>query len=249
LAANVKNVLIKNLNNMEENKEEIKKEVEQNLPKKTGLSLPSAIVVAGFLISFSVIFSSTQKGEAEVSNQTTKDVAIPEVTEADFIQGDKNAEITLVEYSDFSCGFCARYHPTMKKIVSEYKGKVRWVYRHLPIFNKPAAISSTCVGNILGDESFFLYADKIFENQKDINQDFLKKEALALGLTDSQYETCINDQELSDKISRDFTSVRVLAGFNATPHTVLIDKSGNMYPFSGALPYEDVSALIDSILK
>lgn len=234
---------------MEENKEEIKTKESEVLPRKTGLSLPSAIVVAGLLISFSVIFSSTQKGKTDVSNQGTKDVAIPEVTDADFIQGDKNAEITIVEYSDFSCGFCARYHPTMKKIVEEYKGKVRWVYRHLPIFNKPAAVASSCVGNILGDESFFLYADKIFENQKDINQDFLKKEALLLGLTDSQYETCINDKVLNDKISEDFTSVRVLAGFNATPHTVLIDKSGNMYPFSGALPYEEVSTLVNSLLK
>ncbi len=234
---------------MEENKEEIKTKEPEVLSKKTGLSLPSAIVVAGILLSFSVIFSSTQKGQVDGSVQGTKDVAIPDVTEADFIQGDKNAEINIVEYSDFSCGFCARYHPTMKKIVSEYKGKVRWVYRHLPIFNKPAAVASSCVGNILGDEAFFLYADKIFENQKDINQDFLKKEALLLGLTDSQYENCINDKVLNDKISEDFTSVRVLAGFNATPHTVMIDKNGNMYPFSGALPYEEVSTLVNSLLK
>lgn len=234
---------------MEENNEEIKTAEPQIVPKKNGLSLPSAIVVAGVLISFSLIFSSTNKGQADVSNQSTKNVGIPEVTDADFIQGDKNAEITLVEYSDFSCGFCARYNPTLKKIMSEYKGKVRWVYRHLPIFNKPAAIASSCVGNLLGDESFFVYADKLFENQKDINQDFLKKEALALGVTDTEYEACINDKVLNAKIAEEFTSVRVLAGFNATPHTVLIDKNGNMYPFSGALPYEDVSTLINSLLK
>lgn len=223
--------------------------MEQEISKKPSLSLPNAIVVAGILISLALIFSSTNKNFTQEKQVEKTSLAIPEVTEDDFIKGEAKAEITLVEYSDFSCSFCARYHPTMKRIVEEYKGKVKWVYRHLPIFNKPAAVASSCVGNILGDETFFLYADKLFENQKDINQDLLKREALALGLTDSQYETCINDKELNDKISREFTSVRVLAGFNSTPHTVIIDKDGKMYPFSGALPYEEVSALIDSILE
>lgn len=225
---------------------------EQEVVKKSGLSLPGAIVVAGFLISLAILFSSSggdNPKQAESGIVTSKDVAIPEVTEGDFIQGSSKADITIVEYSDFSCGFCAKYHPTMKQIVSNYEGKVKWVYRHLPIFNKPAAVSSSCVGNILGDEAFFKYADKLFENQKDINSDLLKREALALGLKDSEYDSCINDKVLNDKISSEFTSVRVLAGFNGTPTSVLIDKDGNMYPFSGALPYEEVSALVDSFLK
>lgn len=216
--------------------------------KKLMVSIPQAIVVAGVLISLSVIFSSSQSSNTSAELGSVKQVPIPEVTEADFILGNKNAEITLVEYSDFSCGFCARYHPTMKQIVAEYDGKVRWVYRHLPIFNKPAAVSASCVGNTLGDTSFFSYTDTLFANQKNIDSALLKREALALGMTDSDYEACINDKELQDTITKEFTAVRVLAGFNATPYSVLIDKKGNMHPFSGALPYEEVSALIDSLL-
>lgn len=222
---------------------------EKELPKKSGISLPNAIVVAGLLISLSLVFSSANKSAPNPAAQNAKSVAIPEVTDEDFIKGNPKAEITLVEYSDFSCGFCARYHPTMKRIVEEYDGKVRWVYRHLPIFNKPAAVASTCIGNILGDEVFFQYADTLFENQKDINQEFLKSQALMLGIDETKYETCINDAEVNDKVSREFSSTRVLAGFNSTPSSVLIDKDGNMYPFSGALPYEDISALVDSLIK
>jgi protein-disulfide isomerase len=224
---------------------------DQEVPKKASLSLPSAIIVAGVLISLAIIFSSSS-GKMTVQNDAGAkigDVAIPDVTEDDFIKGNAKAEITIVEYSDFSCSFCAKYHPTMKQIVENYEGKVRWVYRHLPIFNKPAAVASSCVGNILDDEAFFKYADKLFENQKDINGDLLKREALALGIIDSEYESCINDKELNDKISSEFTSVRVLAGFNGTPTSVLIDKNGNKYTFSGALPYEEVSALVDSFLE
>jgi protein-disulfide isomerase len=227
------------------------KEVEEKKEKinKNQLTLPSAIVVAGVLISLALIFSSS--GNAEVKSAPTEEgnPPIEEVTDADFIKGSSKAEVTVIEYSDFSCSFCARYHPTMKRLVEEYDGKVKWVYRHLPIFNKPAAVASSCVGNILGDESFFLYADKLFANQKDINGELLKREALALGVNEIEYDSCINDKELNDKITREFTTVRVLAGFNATPHTVIVDKSGKMYPFSGALPYEEVSALIDSVIE
>lgn len=224
-------------------------EKEEKKVPKNSLSIPSAIVVAGVLISLAMIFASSSKVSEPAPSLSSNSIPIPAVTEDDFIMGPSNAEITLIEYSDFSCSFCARYHPTMKKIVEEYKGKVRWVYRHLPIFNKPAAVASQCVGNILGDKKFFEYADVLFDNQRDINADLLRREALNIGLTENQYDSCINDKDLNDKISRDFTTARVLAGFNATPYTVLIDQKGEMYSFSGALPYEDVSALVDSFLE
>lgn len=218
---------------------------------KVGLNLSSAIVVAALLISGSILFANFSK-ENNQNNQlqiSEKDVPIPPVTEKDFIKGDINAEVVLIEYSDFSCGFCARYHPTMKRVVEDYKGKVAWVYRHLPIFNKNAAVSSTCVGNILGDEAFFKYADKLFENQQNLNAEIFKKEALALGISENQYDTCINDKSVEDQINRDFSVARNLAGFNSTPTSVLVTKDGQRYTFSGALPYEEVVAQIDFILN
>lgn len=230
---------------------ENKKEESVEKKEKSGLSLGSAIVVGALLISGAILFSnfSDVGSGGDLNTKTQNDLPIADVTEEDFIKGDINAEVLLVEYSDFSCGFCARYHPTMKRIVEEYKGKVAWVYRHLPIFNKSAAVASTCVGNILGDESFFLYADKIFENQKDVNSDFLKKEAISLGVKEGDYDKCINDKNINDQISRDFSLARNLAGFNSTPTTVLITKDGKKYPFTGALSFEEVSAQIDFILE
>ncbi len=243
-----------NQNQNEENLSHKESLPEENPPikKQSNISLPAAIVLAGVIVAGAILISnSAPKSPINplTPSSDKKDLAIPEVTEEDFIKGDKNAEITLIEYADFSCGFCAHYHPTLEKIVADYDGKVKWVYRHLPIFNKPAAVSSSCVGNTLGDEKFFMYAATLYKNQKDINGDLLKREALALGMNEGDYDACINDAEVSDKISKDFTSVRVLAGFNATPYTVLVDKEGNMYPFSGALPYEDVANLIDTFIK
>ncbi len=58
---------------------------------------------------------------------------IPGIQKNDYIRGDKNAEIYLIEYSDLECPFCKRFHPTAKQVVDDYNGKVAWVYRHYPI--------------------------------------------------------------------------------------------------------------------
>lgn len=52
----------------------------------------------------------------------------PQITSSDHMRGNKNAKVTLVEYSDFECPFCKQFHPTMKQVLQTYGGKVRWVY-------------------------------------------------------------------------------------------------------------------------
>ena len=74
--------------------------------------------------------------------------SVPAVAADEHIRGDKNAAVTIVEYSDFQCPFCSRFHPTMQQIMTDYKGKVRWVFRHFPLsFHpnaEPAANASEC---------------------------------------------------------------------------------------------------------
>lgn len=224
-----------------ENEEKIEAEPKKN----NNMSLAFSIIVAAVLISGAIIFSSSAKNN---DGGAPGNIPIDEVSAEDFVRGNPNAEITLIEYSDFSCSFCGKHHPTLKKLIENYDGKVKWVYRHLPIFNQPAAVASQCVGNIGGNDKFWEYSDILMNDQKSINQDFLKEKAVLLGIDAGKYETCINDGVVSSKISKDFSRTRILAGFNSTPSQVLIDASGNMYPFTGALSYEEMKALIDSVL-
>lgn len=83
------------------------------------------------------------------------------------IRGDKNAKITIVEFSDFQCPFCNRSYPTMKQILQDYKGKVRLVYKHLPIPSlhpnaQKAAEASECANE---QGKFWEFHDQLFENQ------------------------------------------------------------------------------------
>lgn len=214
--------------------------------KKKVLNLPGAIVIAAVIIASSIFINKGGVG-SEASADSLDLVA--EVNEEDFVRGNDRAPITVIEYADFSCHFCAQYHPTLQKIVADFDGKVRWVYRHLPIFNKEAAIASSCVGRIGGDDAFWRYADTLYLNTDKFSTEFYQKGATDLGIKADTYEACINDPLISSKINREFTQARLLLGFNATPSTVIVDKAGRKFSFAGALSYEDVATAIEGLAK
>ncbi len=89
---------------------------------------------------------------------------VPLSLPTDHIYGKQNAEITIIEYSDYECPFCKRIHPTLKKIVDDSNGSVNWIYRHWPLhqhsFEKLAA--AECVAKIKGNDAFWKYSDLLF---------------------------------------------------------------------------------------
>lgn len=93
---------------------------------------------------------------------------VTSVEEGEHILGNPaTAQVTIIEYSDFECPFCARFHPTLKKIVSESNGNVAWVYRQFPLVQIhqhafERAIASECVAKIKGNDAFWKYGDLLF---------------------------------------------------------------------------------------
>lgn len=100
----------------------------------------------------------------EVSAESSLE-GVPPVTDADHYQGPQDAQIVLVEYSDFECPFCKNFHPTMNQVMSEYNN-VAWVYRHYPLAFHPqaqkAAEAAECVAQQVGDEAFWQFTDTLF---------------------------------------------------------------------------------------
>ena len=96
---------------------------------------------------------------------------IPPVTEEDHLLGDKNADIIVVEYSDFECPYCKKFQDSMKKAVTLSNGKVAWVYRNWPLhqnsFEKLA--NAECVAKLKGNEAFWKYSDLLFGMSKTAN--------------------------------------------------------------------------------
>ena len=138
---------------------------------------PVAILVMGVMISLSILAAggginlSFEKGEGadRVANEPTPSGdAGPSVTADDYIRGNPNAPITIVEYSDLECPFCARHHPVMKQLANAYSpDDFAWIYRHFPLSSiHPNAQSlseaSECAFEIGENNGFWAFIDKVF---------------------------------------------------------------------------------------
>src|SRR3989338_6499480 len=107
----------------------------------------------------------------------------------DAILGDKNAEVTIIEFSDYQCPFCGRFwSDTLPSIKSEYidSGKVKLVFRDFPLTSihplaQPSAEAVECVREKGGDEAYYKMHDKIFANQPSLSESNLKAWAKELG--------------------------------------------------------------------
>lgn len=84
-------------------------------------------------------------------------------------RGADNAPVTIVEFSDFQCPFCSRALPTVKQVLNEYKDKVKFVYKHMPLVSiHPRAHVAAQAAECAKDQGkFWEFHDQLFEKQTD----------------------------------------------------------------------------------
>lgn len=195
-----------------------------------------------------------ERGEADARAKAVRPVA----KERDHIRGNPDAPVTLVEYSDFECPFCKRFHLTVKQVMDEFKGKVRWVYRHFPLDElhpvkaRREAVASECAAEIGGNDAFWKFADRFYEltpsnNRTDIDK-VLPQIAREIGLDKAKFESCLASSRHDRRVQEDFESAAASGG-RGTPWSIVVSKSGKTYPLSGAQPYAAVKQLIDLALR
>lgn len=179
----------------------------------------------------------------------------PAVSDKDHIQGATNPKVTLIEYSDFSCGYCARVHPTLKRLVEEYSGEVAWVYRHFLLSpTGPARIvaeTSECVAAYNGNDAFWKFISGYFEKLSTestmMNQDSLMSYIETLGYNKAQIEKCVNNKEFSQNIDDDIAGGKAI-GIGGTPNIIIQSQNGEIELVPGAAPYEDFVEKIEKYL-
>ncbi|PWB39165.1 MAG: hypothetical protein C3F02_00090 [Parcubacteria group bacterium] len=107
----------------------------------------------------------------QLKTMTDDTIVIPAVDKnKDWIKGDKNASISIVEYSDMQCPYCQRFHGTMIQVMDAYKDKINWIYRHFPLtsihdYAMDLAQASECVGEISGNDAFWKFVDSSVQTQ------------------------------------------------------------------------------------
>lgn len=176
------------------------------------------------------------------SKPTSGKVSI-KVDEDDHIRGNKDAKITIVEFSDYQCPYCARFHTTLEKVMENYPDEVRWVYKHFPLdsihpYARKAAEASECAGE---QNKFWEYNDKLFANQSSINIAYLSTVAKELKLDTKKFDKCLADGTYAKKVDDDFQYGKKL-GVTGTPGAFL-----NGQKLGGAVPYEQLEAMIEEL--
>ncbi|MFA5935723.1 MAG: thioredoxin domain-containing protein [Patescibacteria group bacterium] len=121
------------------------------------------------------------------------------------LEGPFAAKVTIVEFLDFQCPGCGGYHPVLKQMREEFKGRIKFVARHFPLVEihenaLGAAIASVCAQR---QNKFFEYADVLFANQDYLRRNDLEKYAEELGLDTGAFNTCLDDKTAQEQVARD----------------------------------------------
>lgn len=195
--------------------EEQKKRKLKELYRRIALWSFAILVIGGGVFGMVKLASrSPQDGGPAVTSDA--------VSAEDWVKGNQDAQVVLIEYSDFQCPACAFYYPLLKNLTGEYGDQIAMVYRHFPLPNhqnaKPAAYAAEAAGR---QGKFWEMHDMIFENQEEwqgkrsADEIFLTY-AQALNLHEDQFKTDVASKEIKEKVATAYQNATGL-GLNSTP--------------------------------
>jgi protein-disulfide isomerase len=133
-----------------------------------------------------------------------RDQPVPAVSPSEHIRGNVNAPVTIIEYSDFQCPFCARFHEVLKAAVAS-GSQVRWVYRHLPLSEiHPMAVPAAEAAECASDQGqFWEYAELLFQRQEQLDDLQLVAIANDLGLDEQRFTACRQSRGQRERVAFD----------------------------------------------
>lgn len=216
------------------------------------------LIIAAFLVgkfwTENQYLKATKGTEGTKTGQATPSPAVPEqkaleakealeLAATGLVKGNPNAQVTIVEFSDFQCPYCGKAEPTLKQIFETYKDKVKLIYRHYPLpFHEnafAAALASMCANE---QGKFWEYHDKLFENQEKLTSPDLKNYASQLGLETDKFNPCLDNKKYKAQVDKDYNDGQA-AGVSGTPAFFI---NGRLV--AGAQPFESFKSIIDEEL-
>ena len=234
--------------------------------KKQDLAMPIAIVIAGILIAGAVIYSDTEKTDASklaatpnnietmVENSTVDQRDL--ISSTGHIRGDKKAPLTLVEFSDPECPYCAHFHATVDELFDKYgkDGTLAWQYIHLfPFDDRPdahpnaraQAEAAECAGSIGGEDMFWTFLSRVFEAEEPRDMNAIAND---LGLDTASFNACMENNTFADSVSKQQDLSYNTLGLRGTPHSIVILEDGTGYQINGAYPIDTVAITLEAAL-
>jgi len=220
--------------------------------------LALSIIVASFIIGGSLIYGAgARSGDAggfaaQVAGTNERQENAPLRTnnptaDDDVILGDPDAPVTIIEFGDFQCPFCAKLHREVSPTIREKyiaTGKAKMVYRDFPLDQlHPEARGSAEAAQCAGEQgSYWLYHDALFARQTQLGNALYSSLARELGLNGDAFDTCLTSGKYRDEVEKDYQD-GVAAGVQGTPATFV---NGTL--ISGAVPLAQFEAAIEAAL-
>ena len=175
-----------------------------------------------FLRFFSILFTFLFIGQLNAKD-------LSKIQEDDWVLGDENAPITMIEYASLSCPHCAAFHiNTLPKIKKEYieTGKVKFVFRAFP-FNLPA-LHASMIARCAGQELYYKYLNALFSLQKswvkENFQEYLFKIVQNGGTTKEEFDLCLMDENLQNQILENQIRANKEYNIKTTPSFIINGK-------------------------
>jgi len=225
--------------------------------------LLSILILLAFILIFAAgIYSNIQKNKKIEAiskledNPVIGETSINYQTKNDIILGNQNAPITIIEYASLSCPHCANfYNNVFAQIKEKYidKGKVKFIYRDFPLNQSAmlASIVSLCNARNNNNDSnkYYKFIKTLFKNQNNwaFSNDFfdkLRSLAKLNGMTDKEFDVCVNNQKLVEEILQNRLKAANDLKINSTPSFIMNGKL-----IGGYRNFRDFSRIIDTELK
>ena len=227
--------------------------------------LPVSILVAGVMISGSILYAMNKGGaspKAEVPTGGNPTVGQPAavdrgtllaVQERDVILGDPKASVTVIEYGDYQCPFCVRFfEQTEPQIIEQYvkTGKGKFIFRDLA-FLGPESIEAGEAAECAKDQGkFWVFHDALYaaegkdgqEHNGNLNRELFVKIAGDVGMNATQFGECYDANKYA-QVVQDTVKAAQGSGVNATPTSFVNDQL-----IQGAQPFDTFKTAIDAAL-
>lgn len=187
--------------------------------------------------------AESQRLEDEFSNPKKPKI------DGEVFLGSADAPITIVEYSDFECPYCSRGYDVVQRVKAEYKGKIKFIYKHLPLDFHPKALPAAKYFEAIAlqnTKKAFEFHDTIFENQSQLKSGgdkWMKSIAKSLGINMKKLEKDMKSDKVKKKIDEHIAEARKF-GITGTPGFII-----NGVTLKGAYPFPEFKKIIDRHLS
>lgn len=226
---------------------------EQEISKKLADMSGQMTTLSADVAAIKKILSGLQKGGSAAPPP-------PPVTQVELdgnpVRGNVDAKVAIVEFSDYECPFCGRFHaqtlPSLKKDYID-TGKVQYIFRDFPLEFHPNAISASIAANCAGEQGvYWEMHDSLFVNQKRLGKALYDELAKTLKINTASFDSCLQDEKQAKEVTNDFVYGQSV-GVEGTPTFFVgrIDgkKLVDVIQIVGAQPPAVFSQAIESLLK